>query len=143
VGPSWAVARRAPSVNASSMVHWTSGDQLQHAHHVRGFDIICFAYLVLRSSLLPRAIAVLLAIDGVAYLIYSFADLLETGLAAYLVPGSSCPHCFVKDRCACGCSWPVWMSIDGRSVWLRRHGFSPRKGRHWHESCPHNPCPLG
>src|SRR5947208_16521388 len=39
-----------------------------------GFDIIIFAYLVLRSTFLPRAISVLLAIDGLACLAYSFAN---------------------------------------------------------------------
>ena len=34
-----------------------------------GFDILCMAYLVLRSRFLPRAIGVLLAIDGTAYLL--------------------------------------------------------------------------
>src|ERR687885_1668688 len=41
-----------------------------------GFDILCSAYLLLRSGLLPRVIGVLLAIDGVAYLVYSFVDML-------------------------------------------------------------------
>src|SRR6202165_3966172 len=41
-----------------------------------GFDIIIVGYLVLRSTFLPRAIGVLLAIDGLAYLVYAFTDLL-------------------------------------------------------------------
>src|SRR6478609_5776082 len=41
-----------------------------------GLDLLCLAYLLLRSSFLPRAIAVLLAIDGIAYLAYSFTDFL-------------------------------------------------------------------
>lgn len=41
-----------------------------------GFDIIIVGYLVFRSTFLPRAIGVLLAIDGLAYLVYGFADLL-------------------------------------------------------------------
>src|SRR5947209_11603222 len=32
-----------------------------------GFDIICIAYLILRSTFVPRPIGILLAIDGVAY----------------------------------------------------------------------------
>ena len=50
-----------------------------------GLDILCLAYLVLQSRFVPRAIGVLLAIDGVAYLVYSFADLLAPGFAAHLV----------------------------------------------------------
>ena len=49
-----------------------------------GFDILCSAYLLLRSGLLPRVIGVLLAIDGVAYLVYSFVDMLAPGFAADL-----------------------------------------------------------
>ena len=46
-----------------------------------GFDILCSAYLVLRSRFLPRTIGVLLAIDGVAYLVYSFTDILAPEFA--------------------------------------------------------------
>ena len=51
-----------------------------------GFDIICVGYLVFRSTFLPRAIGVLMAIDGLAYLVNGFADLLAPGFAAHLVP---------------------------------------------------------
>src|SRR5919202_585399 len=51
-----------------------------------GFDILCMVYLVLRSRFVPRAIGVLLAVDGVAYLVYSFANLVAPGFAAQLVP---------------------------------------------------------
>jgi len=56
-----------------------------------GLDILCLAYLVLRSRFLPRTIAVLLAIDGLAYLIYSFAQILTPGFAAHLVPWIQLP----------------------------------------------------
>jgi hypothetical protein len=56
-----------------------------------GFDILCVAYLVLRSTFLPRAIGGLLAIDGLAYLAYAFADLLAPGFAAHLVPWINLP----------------------------------------------------
>jgi hypothetical protein len=51
-----------------------------------GFDIICVGYLVFRSTFLPRAIGVLLAIDGLSYLIHSFTDLLAPGFAVHLTP---------------------------------------------------------
>src|SRR5207237_7075491 len=54
-----------------------------------GFDIIIFAYLVLRSTFLPRAIGVLLAIDGLAYLVYSFTDLRYRGFEPLRSPGSA------------------------------------------------------
>jgi hypothetical protein len=56
-----------------------------------GFDILCVAYLVFKSTFLPRAIGVLLAIDGLAYLAYGFADLLAPGFAAHLVPWINLP----------------------------------------------------
>src|SRR3954471_4989480 len=48
------------------------------------FDILLTAYLVFRSGFLPKAISVLLAIDGVAYLLYGFADFLAPGFASNL-----------------------------------------------------------
>src|SRR5437764_4643724 len=74
-----------------------------------GFDIICFAYLVLKSSFLPRAIAVLLAIDGLAYLIYSFADLLAPGFAAHLVPWIQLPALFGEGSL---CLWLLVVGLD-------------------------------
>jgi hypothetical protein len=56
-----------------------------------GFDIICVGYLVFTSTFLPRAIGVLMAIDGLAYLVNGFADLLAPGFAAHLVPWIQLP----------------------------------------------------
>ncbi|NJC69129.1 DUF4386 domain-containing protein [Planosporangium thailandense] len=56
-----------------------------------GFDLLCMGYLLLRSRFLPTTIGVLLAIDGFAYLIYSFADILAPGFAAELVPWIQLP----------------------------------------------------
>ena len=44
-----------------------------------------------RSRFLPRTIGILLAIDGLAYLIYSFAQILAPGFAAALVPWIQLP----------------------------------------------------
>jgi hypothetical protein len=49
-----------------------------------GFDIICLAYLVLKSTFMPRAVGFLLAIDGVAYLVYGFTALLSPEFATHL-----------------------------------------------------------
>lgn len=49
-----------------------------------GFDILCVAYLVYRSGFLPRIIGVLLAIDGVAYLVHSVTDILAPAAATHL-----------------------------------------------------------
>ena len=87
-----------------------------------GFDIICFAYLVLRSSFLPKAIAVLLAIDGLAYLIYSFADLLAPGFAAHLVPWIQLPA-LVGEGSLC-----LWLLVVGLDVerW-KEHASAARR----------------
>jgi len=56
-----------------------------------GFDILCVCYLVATSGFLPRAIGVLLAIDGVAYLVNGFTNLLAPGVAAHLTPWINVP----------------------------------------------------
>lgn len=74
-----------------------------------GFDIICVAYLVFRSTFLPRAIGVLLAIDGLACLAYSFADLLVPGSAAHLVPWIQLPAIFGEGSL---CLWLLVAGVD-------------------------------
>jgi hypothetical protein len=56
-----------------------------------GLDILCLSYLLFRSRFVPRAIAVLLAVDGLAYLVYSFTDFLAPNLAAQLTPWIQLP----------------------------------------------------
>jgi len=74
-----------------------------------GFDILCMAYLVLRSGFLPRAIGVLLAADGAAYLIYSFSDILAPGFAADLVPWIQLPALFGEGAL---CLWLLVVGVD-------------------------------
>jgi len=56
-----------------------------------GFDLMTTGYLVYRSNFLPRAIGVLLVVDGVSYILYSFVDILGPGLAGHLVPWIQLP----------------------------------------------------
>jgi uncharacterized protein DUF4386 len=51
-----------------------------------GFDCFAMAYLVYRSTFLPRVIGVLLAIEGSGYLINSFALFLAPALEARIFP---------------------------------------------------------
>jgi hypothetical protein len=87
-----------------------------------GLDILCAAYLVLRSTFLPRAIGVLLAVDGLAYLLYSFADFLAPGFAAHLVPWIQLPA-LLGEGSLC-----LWLLVVGVNVerWKERAGAATR-----------------
>ena len=74
-----------------------------------GFDILLIAYLVLRSRFVPRAIGVLLAIDGLAYLVYSFANLVAPGFAAQLVPWIQLPALIGEGSL---CLWLLAVGVD-------------------------------
>ena len=51
-----------------------------------GFDCLVMAYLIFRSKFLPRTLGVLLAIEGLGYLINSFALFLAPALQARIFP---------------------------------------------------------
>lgn len=51
-----------------------------------GFNCLALGYLVFRSTFLPRIIGVLLAIEGLLYLINSFTNFLAPGIAARVFP---------------------------------------------------------
>lgn len=92
-----------------------------------GFDILCVAYLVARSTFLPRTIGVLLAIDGVAYLIDGFTDLLAPGVAAHLSPWINAPAPLGEGSL---CLWLLIAAVNAErwKHWLRseRSGASER-----------------
>lgn len=89
------------SSKGAQVVHALTADQMQALASAPlrlqtfGYDIqqviyagylLAAGYLVFRSTFLPRAIGVLLAIGAVSYLIYSFASFLSPEFAARLVP---------------------------------------------------------
>jgi hypothetical protein len=74
-----------------------------------GFDIACVAYLVLRSTFLPRVIGVLLAIDTLAYLAGGFTDFLAPGVAAHLVPWIGLPTIAGEGSL---CLWLLVVGVD-------------------------------
>jgi hypothetical protein len=51
-----------------------------------GFDCLAMAYLIIRSTFLPRVIGVLLGIEGVFYLVNSFANFLAPANADRVFP---------------------------------------------------------
>jgi Domain of unknown function (DUF4386) len=86
------------------------------------FDLLTIGYLVLRSTFLPRVIGVLLAIAGLAYLIYSFANLLAPGFAGNLVPWIQLPSLLGEG------SFCLWLLIVGLNAqrWNERANAATR-----------------
>ncbi|HET7467034.1 MAG TPA: DUF4386 domain-containing protein [Candidatus Dormibacteraeota bacterium] len=72
-----------------------------------GFYAATMGYLVYRSVFMPRAIGVLMAVDGAAYLVNSFASILAPGFAAHLVPYIQMPVLFGEG------SLCLWFLIAG------------------------------
>jgi hypothetical protein len=81
-----------------------------------GLDILCLSYLLYRSRFLPRAIAILLAVDGLAYLVYSFTDFLAPSLAAHLTPWIQLPAPLAEG------AFSLWLLLLGVNVerWTTR-----------------------
>jgi hypothetical protein len=72
-----------------------------------GFACLALGWLVLRSSLLPRALGALMALAGACYLIDSFSHFLAPAFAASLVPWIFLPM-FVAEL-----SLALWLLIKG------------------------------
>src|SRR5215210_5598017 len=81
-----------------------------------GLDILCLSYLVYKSGFLPRAIAILLAVDGLAYLIYSFTNFLAPSAATDLTPWIQFPAPLAEGAFA------LWLLTLGVNVkrWTER-----------------------
>jgi Domain of unknown function (DUF4386) len=136
-GP-YASALPATQLQALAYVPWNLSSIEYSLHTVFfGFDILCMAYLVLRSTFLPEPSCW----RSTAWPTWSIASRSSwhPGLQPSWSPGSSCPRSLVKDRSACGSWWSAWTSSDGRSGRARRSGCSPCKWRRWDESCRLNP----
>ena len=74
-----------------------------------GFYGLCIAYLVFRSTFLPRVIGILMAIDGLAYLTYSFTHLLAPDFSARLVPWIQLPALFGEGSL---CLWLLLVGVN-------------------------------
>lgn len=117
-GP-YAGALPAAQLHALAYLPWDLGSLNYDVYTVFfGFDILCVAYLIFRSRFLPRAIAALLALDGVAYIAYSFLDILVPGFAADLVPWIQLPA-LLGEGSLC-----LWLLIGGINVQRWKHWAS-------------------
>lgn len=78
--------------------------------------LLVTGYLIFRSTFLPRTVGVLLAIGGLCYLVYSFADVLAPGFAAHLVPYIQLPS-GIGELSLC-----LWLLVIGVNVqrWMER-----------------------
>jgi hypothetical protein len=118
----YADALPAAQLHALASLPWALADASYAIYTVFfGLDILCLAYLVLQSRYLPRTIGVLLAIDGLAYLIYSFTQILAPGFAAGLVPWIQLPAPLAEGALS------LWLLVLGVNTarWTRP-GTPPR-----------------
>jgi Domain of unknown function (DUF4386) len=75
-----------------------------------GFYGLCIGYLVFRSTFLPRAIGVLLALGALSYLSYGVAHVLAPGFSAHLVPWIQLPSLLGEG------SFTLWLLLKGVNV---------------------------
>jgi len=75
-----------------------------------GLDLLILSYLILKSAFLPRAVGILVAVDGLAYLIYAFTGLLSPGAAHHLVPWIQIPAPVGEG------SLSLWLIVAGINV---------------------------
>jgi hypothetical protein len=92
-----------------------------------GFYALTIGYLVFRSTFIPRAVGVLLAIDGVAYLVYSFSEILAPQFAAHLVPWIQLPILLGEG------SLMLWLLVKGVNAqrWQEQASGLSLGGRPW------------
>jgi Domain of unknown function (DUF4386) len=74
-----------------------------------GLDFVCVAYLVYKSTFLPRAIGVLLAIDALNYLGVGFTTMLAPGIAAHLGAWTGMPTIIAEGSL---CLWLLIVGVD-------------------------------
>jgi hypothetical protein len=84
-----------------------------------GFDLLAVAYLILKSTFFPKVIGVLLAIEGVLYLVNSFADFLAPGFATRVLP-------LLKISAIAEVAFALWLLIRGVNVqrWMEQAGVA-------------------
>jgi len=88
-----------------------------------GFDCLALAYLIVRSTFFPRIIGVLLAIEGVGYLINSFALFLAPTLEARIFPYFA-PTAIAEVAL---CLWLLVMGVNAQR-WKEQASAAPGSG---------------
>ena len=83
---------------------------------------------MLRSGFIPGAIGVLLAIDGVAYLAYGFADILAPGFADRLVPWIQLPALIGEGAL---CLWLLVVGVDAGRWKARTSAAARMRAAQW------------
>ena len=86
-----------------------------------GFYAIAMGYVVFRSTFMPRAIGVLMAIDGLAYVVNAFAFMLSPDFAMHLVPYIQLPALFGEGSL---CLWLLIAGVNARR-WNERNAMRP------------------
>jgi hypothetical protein len=81
-----------------------------------GFGFICEAYLVYKSTFVPRVIGVLLAIDALNYLGVGFTTMLAPGVAAHLGAWTGLPTIIAEGSL---CLWLLLAGVDAER-WKER-----------------------
>lgn len=74
-----------------------------------GCGFICEAYLVYKSTFVPRGIGVLLAIDALNYLVVGFMTMLAPGVAAHLGAWTGLPTIIAEGSL---CLWLLLAGVD-------------------------------
>jgi hypothetical protein len=74
-----------------------------------GFDFFVVAYLVYKSTFLPRAIGILLAIDALNYVVVGFTNILAPGVGAHLGAWTGFPTIAAEGSL---CLWLLVKGVD-------------------------------
>jgi hypothetical protein len=84
-----------------------------------GFYCLAIGYLIFRSTFLPRVIGVMLAIEGLGYLVNSFANFLAPEFAARFLP-------YLMASGLAEISFCLWLLVMGVNVtnWNRQAKFA-------------------
>jgi Domain of unknown function (DUF4386) len=109
-GRNYAGALPAPQLHALAYLPGDLSDISYSVYGVfYGFGFICEAYLVYKSTFVPKAIGVLLAIDALNYVGIGFMTMLAPGVAAHLGAWTGLPTIIAEGSL---CLWLLISAVD-------------------------------